>query len=481
MSDSARHHYARYLERHRMTAPAEADSPANGANGTDDSEHASESDPIAPLYSDDQLALRFTARYGDDLRFVAKWGRWMGFDSRRWSEDSTLRVFDRARLICREASEQVLAQGKPGLAKQLTAANTVAAVERMARSDSRTVATVDQWDADPWLLNTPAGSVTLRNGETRPHRREDYCTKITAVAPGGDCPRWLKFLDRITAGDRDLQAFLQRMVGYSLTGSTREEALFFLYGGGANGKSKFLGAVAGAMGDYATTAPIETFLATNGEHHPTDLGGLQGARLVTSIETEDGRRWAESKVKAMTGGDRISARFMRQDFFEYQPQFKLLIAGNHKPRLRSVDEAIRRRFHLVPFQVTIPPKERDLNLGDKLRAEWPGILRWAIDGCRAWQRDGLNPPEAVTAATSTYMAEEDTLALWINERCALGVREASKTTILYQNFCAWCEANNEKPVSSKAFASELDRRGYAVEHTMCGNIRRGIDLREGTP
>jgi P4 family phage/plasmid primase-like protien len=231
------------------------------------------------------------------------------------------------------------------------------------------------------------------------HRRDAYCTKMTAASPGGTCPLWNTFLDRVTDGDREFQAFLSRMVGYGLTADTREHALFFLYGTGANGKSVFLSTVAGILNDYAKSAAIETFIASPSEHHPTDLAGLQGARLVTATETEDGRRWAESKIKTLTGGDRIAARFMRQDFFEFTPVFKLVIAGNHKPGLRSVDEAIRRRLHLVPFTVTIPPAERDLSLSHKLRAEWGGILGWALEGCLEWQARGLNPPASVRDAT----------------------------------------------------------------------------------
>jgi putative DNA primase/helicase len=430
-------------------------------------------------FSEDGLALVFTQRHVENIRFVAKWGRWLHYDLTHWREDALLSMFDKCRVVCREASDECLAEGKVAIAKQLMTANTVAAVQRMATWDQRTAATVKQWDANPWLLNTPGGAVDPRTGQIRTGRREDYCTKVTAVAPGGDCPIWLRFLDRITDGDFELQAFLQRMVGYSLTGSTREECLFFLFGSGANGKSKFLNAIAGILGDYAKTAPIETFIATNNEHHPTDLAGLQGARLVTAVETELDRRWAESKIKSLTGGDPISARFMRQDFFEFIPQFKLVIAGNHKPSLRSAGEAIRRRFHLIPFNVTIPEAERDLQLADKLRGEWPGILSWAIEGCIAWYRDGLNPPIAVQEATANYLANEDHIARWIDECCALGNRENAKTRALYQSYCKWCEANNEKPLSSKDFSPELDRRGHTVEHTMFGNIRTGIGLKEG--
>jgi putative DNA primase/helicase len=216
----------------------------------------------------------------------------------------------------------------------------VAAVERLARSDRRIAATIDQWDADPWLLNTPAGMIDLRTGTMRAQRAGDYMTKLTAIGPRGDCPLFLGFLDRITGSDPELVAYFRRVLGYALTGATRDHALFFGYGTGANGKSVLLSTVAGILGDYHKTAPIETFNASNVDGHPTDLAMLRGARLVTATETEKGRQWAESRIKSLTGGDRVSARFMRQDFFEYTPQFKLFIAGNQRPGLRSVDEAI---------------------------------------------------------------------------------------------------------------------------------------------
>ena len=255
------------------------------------------------------------------------------------------------RAICREAAAEC---DKPNVSKILASGKTVAAVDRLAKADRRLAATTDQWDADLWLLNTPGGTIDLRTGELRAHDPADYCTHMTTVAPGGECPDWHKFLKRVTGDDIELQSFLQRVAGYALTGSTTEHALFFLFGTGANGKSVFLSTIAGILADYHRTAPIETFTASSIDHHPTDLAGLRGARLVTATETEEGRRWAEARIKALTGGDQIAARFMRQDYFEFVPQFKLVIAGNHKPGLRSVDEAIRRRLNLIPFTVTIP-------------------------------------------------------------------------------------------------------------------------------
>jgi putative DNA primase/helicase len=437
-------------------------------------------EPGACAFSEDRLALRFTERHANDVRYVATWGKWMCFDQGRWVEDAILSVFDRCRVICREASETCIALNKEPLAKALMSAVTIAGVQRIATSDPRTATSVGQWDQDIWLLNTPGGAVDLRSGIMRAHRREDYCTKITAVAPATHGPLWLEFLARITDGDRELQTFLQRMVGYCLTGSTREECLFFLYGTGANGKSKFLNAVGGMLGDYAQAAPIATFIVHNNETHPTDLAGLRCARMVSAVETEEGRRWAESKIKSLTGGDPVAARFMRQDFFEFTPQFKLIIAGNHKPSLRSSNEAIRRRFHLVPFTVTIPPADRDLQLGEKLRGEWPGILQWAIEGALAWQRVGLNPPAAVTAATAAYLAGEDHVGRWMEEACQIGNRFYSKTPALYSDYCKWCERNNERPLSSKDFSSELEARGYRVEHSKYGNVRHGLALKIDT-
>jgi putative DNA primase/helicase len=252
-------------------------------------------DGISPAFSDDALAQRFADRHAADLRFIAAWGQWFQYNGKRWRQDDTLHAFDLARRICREASAEC--NGKDAAKAALASAKTLAAVERLARSDRRIAATTDQWDADPWLLNTPEGVVDLRTGSTRAHRADDYMTKLTAIGARGDCPRFLAFLDRITGGDPELVAYLKRALGYALSGITREHTLFFGYGTGANGKSVLLSTVAGLLGDYHKTAPIETFTASSGDRHPTDLAMLRGARLVTATETEEGRQWAEARVK----------------------------------------------------------------------------------------------------------------------------------------------------------------------------------------
>ncbi len=431
-----------------------------------------------PRFSEEGLALRFSRKYEGELRYVAAWGRWMCWDGMRWHEDDTLVVFDRCRAICRRASTEV-GDAKEQAAMKIATAQTVAAIERLARADRHHAATVEQWDADPWLLNTPGGTVDLRTGELHRHQSGQYLTKITGASPGIDCPLWRCFLDRVTDSNYELQAFLQRAIGYCLTGSTREHALFFLYGTGANGKSVFLSTISVLLGDYAKTASTSSFTANTTEQHPTDLAGLRGARFVTAIETEDGARWAESKIKSLTGGDKIAARFMRCDFFEFFPEFKLVIAGNHKPGLRSVDEAIRRRLHFVPFTVTIPQDERDPRLCEKLRAELPGILSWAIEGCLAWQREGLNPPLLVREATADYLAAEDAIGQWLEDRCIKGGASWTTGAALFLDYQAWSERAGERAISQKRLTQALESRGFVQARTRTARGFQGIELQVG--
>lgn len=321
-------------------------------------------------------------------------------------------------------------------------------------------------------------TIDLKTGEQYAPRPEDYCTKIAPVPPGGECPLWHDFLARVTDNDTDLQAYLARVCGYWLTGHTHEHALFFVYGTGANGKSVFINTIAGMMGDYATAAPIETFLTARGERHPTELAALRGARLVVAHETDLGRHWNESRLKQLTGGDMIAARYVRQDFFIFKPTFKICIVGNHKPSLRTVDEAIRRRFHLIPFAVTIPPDERDLHLAEKLKAEWSGILAWAVQGCLEWRRDGLDPPKAVRDATDQYLVAEDSVGTWLEE----WTEPASDLTWessgdLYASWDAWCKRAGETPGGRKRFAETLQSRGYAPKRTEKVRGFEGIRLR----
>ena len=410
-----------------------------------------------PGGSDEGLALRFAAQHANDVRYVAGWGRWYVWDGGRWRRDETLEVRDMVRALCRESAA---GYDSPRLAAKVASAHKVSAVERLAQSDRRLVATIHQWDANDWLLNTPGGVWDLRSGMSRPARREDNLLKVTAIAPEGECPLWRDFLNRATGGDVELQAYLQRAVGYVLTGDTSEHVIFFVYGPTAAGKTVFLETIAGMLGDYAVVAPIEAFMATRSDRHPTDLAGLFGARLVTASEIEEGRRWAESRIKMLSGGDTISARFMRQDFFSFSPTFKLIVAGNHRPGIRNVNAALRRRLHVIPFSESVPEGDRDRKLAAKLKDEWPGILRWAIEGCLAWHSDGLDAPPAVNSAVEDYFAAEDVVGRWMEERCNLDQELKCTTAKLFANWKAWAEQAGEYPGSTKRFSGVLQERGF---------------------
>ena len=428
-----------------------------------------------PPTAEDALALAYADRHAHELRYVAAWSRWLVHDGARWDFDSTLNAFDRARAICREVA---LECERPA---SVTAAKTVAAVVQLARADRRLAATVEQWDAAPWLLATPgdadfpAATYHLATGCPRDPEPLDYLTKITACSAspvGAPHPQWTAFLGRITAGNAELQTFLQRYIGYCCTGFATEHAFVFAYGTGANGKSTFINTIVRIFGDYATVADMGTFIASNTERHPTDLAKLRGARLVVAQETQRGRRWDETKLKALTGGDKLTARFMRQDFFDFTPTFKLFIAGNHKPRIGSVDEAMRRRLLLVPFTVRIPAAERDPALAEKLWGERSAILRWCLDGCRHWQRCGLAPPAIVCDATEDYFKEQDTAGQWL-EDCTEDAGQLAFTRIadLFDSWKTWCEARNLKPGSTMALSGMLEDRGHEKCRDSTGSQR----------
>ncbi|MGH8355301.1 MAG: DNA primase family protein [Pseudomonas sp.] len=296
------------------------------------------------------------------------------------------------------------------------------------------------------------------------------------------CPAWDTFLREVFLGDEGLIRFVQRAAGYSLTGLTREHVLFILFGLGANGKTTFVGALSELLGPYATTAPPDLLLARRGEHHPTELATLHGARLVTASETGDGRRLAESLVKQLTGGDHISARRMREDYWTFSPTHKLWLATNHKPEIRGTDHAIWRRIRLIPFGATFHPPEsgqapaQDPELPDRLRADLPGILAWATRGSVDWQREGLGIADAVRDATAAYRAEMDVLVQWIDDCCVVDRRAEAGATELYRSYVGWCETTGERAESQRSFGARLSERGYAKQPGRKARGYRGIGL-----
>jgi putative DNA primase/helicase len=429
---------------------------------------------LPPECSEDSLALAFSATHDGRLLYVPAWGFWLVWDGKRWAQDRKLTTMDLSRRICREAAANQAESQQQRLAQRLASAQTVAAVEKLARSDVRHSRRAEDFDADPWVLNTPGGVVDLKTGIIRPARKDELFTKITAATPGGDCLRWLVFLDELTGGNREMVAYLQRLLGYCLTGETREHMFAFFSGAGGNGKSVLLNTITAAMGDYAAVAMMDLFVATRGEQHPTGLASLRGSRLVVAQETEEGRAWAEARIKSITGGDPITARYMRMDPFTFQPGFKLMISGNHRPVLRNPDPAMRRRLHLIPCD-HVPPSP-DPQLAAKLKEELGGILAWAVEGCLAWQRDGLLPPAIVTETTNSYFEDQDSFEQWLVERCdcrktsaALGATEA------FKDWRRWAEERGEAPGAQKRFSGLMARR-FTKQRTRTGVQFLGVAL-----
>jgi putative DNA primase/helicase len=434
---------------------------------------------VPPEFSEDHLSELFTIKHRYGLRYAEKWG-WLKWDGQVWAAVDDWRVFDLSRQLCREVSAEARGlTNSSALPRKLASSGTVAGVIKMSRGRDGIWASSDQWDKDPMLLNTPAGVADLRTGEVKLSDSRYFMTKITTVAPNADCPTplWDAVLKRATNGDQVKQLFLRRAFGYGLTGLTREHVFLFLYGLGGNGKSVIVEAISNVLGTYHRVAPIEMLTESKYDRHPTDLAMLRGARLVTAAETQEGRYLNESLLKQLTGGDMVTARFMRQDFFDYLPQFLLVFTGNHRPRLRSTDEAIRRRMVLVPFDVIVPREERDPELGEKLKDEYPGILHQLIKGCLEWQGHGLKIPSSVRAATEQYINNEDQVLCWIEEHCE---NVSHATTSLAELFESWAIYTNKHRLTcgtNRGFGDKLADRGYQRAKRKEGVVFLGIRIK----
>jgi putative DNA primase/helicase len=426
----------------------------------------------------------FVAVNGRDVRHVYGEG-WRAFDGKRWARDEMGEIVRRAKatadLLLRAAvgvRDEAARKLAVKWALSLHSEARLTAMVNLAASEPGVTVTRDAFDRDHFLLNVQNGTIDLHAGELRPHQRTDLLSKLAPVEYDAEaaCPKWRAFLDRTFAGNADLISFVQRAIGYSLTGSTREQVLFLHYGTGANGKSTMLGIVRDTIGDYGREAPAEIFMAHRNDQHPTGIAGLHGARFVTAIETDDGRRLAEGLIKSLTGGDRVAARFMKRDFFEFQPTFKLHLAVNHKPAIRGTDHAIWRRIRLVPYTVTIPEAERDRDLPDKLRAELPGILRWAAEGCIAYMRDGLGEPPAVTEATAGYRRDQDLVGAFLEAECTRGESYSVSKKALYAAYREWAESNGEHALTQRKLSERLTEIGIEGTRDMHGRHWRSLGL-----
>lgn len=417
-------------------------------------------------------AERFAEQHGADVRYCHQWNKWFVWDGRRWAMDITGEVMRRAKATARsiyaEVSKVSDDDQREALAKWAAASERrerLTAMIALAQSEQPIPIAVGALDAEPWLLNCENGTIELQTGELREHRREDYLTKLCAIEypteAGDDPDLWLSFLNRIFSDNAKLIGFFQRLLGVALVGEVIEHMLPIFFGIGANGKSVALETVCGMLGpDYAMNAPPGLLMATKSDRHPTELADLHGKRFVAAIETADGGRLSEALVKELTGGDSIRARRMREDFWQFRPSHTVVLATNHKPAIRGTDHGIWRRIKLVPFVVTIPDAEQDKQLTQKLRREWPAIMRWAVAGCLDWQHNGLQPPDEVNDATSSYRHDMDVLGEFIEGCCVTGDDCEARASDLYQRYRRWAEARGEFVETQTKFGGRLTERGF---------------------
>lgn len=450
---------------------------------------ATVADPVAETHNSDLgFGLRFVEQFGDRLRFVKSLGGWFYYNGQRWEADDIGFAY---RLIAETAQTVwgLVPYQREDARKRFikfaehceSAAGQTAAL-KLAGTRPGVAARASEFDRDPWLFNVANGTIDLHTGRRREHNPADLITQFAPVIyrPDAVAPLWLRSLE-VFLPQRGMIDYFQRVLGYLLTGDVSEHVLFFLYGGGRNGKSTVLEAVRDVMGSYARTADPELLLAQKGDVHPARIAELRGARFVSSVEVEDGRRFAEALLKQLTGGDTLTARRMYGDYFEFKPTHKLCIAANHKPGVRGTDAGVWSRIQLVPFTVHLPTvlgDDCDPHFGEKLKAEYPGILAWMVQGCLEWQRRGLDPPASVSAAVSEYRAENDAVGRYVDERCVAASGASSPAAALYSDYRSWCDATGEYRQPQVKFIEALEQRGFERVRTGSGKYWRGIGLRD---
>ncbi len=428
-------------------------------------------------------AERLVSQFGDDIGYCYDWKKWLVWDGKRWAIDRKGNIRQKAKQVVRTIYREI--ENATDKSEQREIFNhamksesdaKIKAIISLAR-DEVSVAP-ENLDQDPWLLTCENGTIDLQTGEFLSHDREHLITQLAPVIydPDAECPLWIEFLDRIMDGNQNLISFLQRAIGYSLTGDTGEQCFFIFWGTGANGKTTFLQTINAMLGDYAKQTPTETLLVKRKGAIPNDVARLKGVRFVTASEAEAYQQLAENLIKQMTGSDTVSARFLHQKWFDFEPNYKIFLATNHRPVIQGTDPAIWRRIKLIPFDVTIPEPERDRHLLKKLKEELPGIMAWAVRGCLEWIENGLGEPEEVKTATQDYRNEMDILSQFISDCC---VEKASLKTLskdLYQAYTGWCDSNGEQSLTKRIFGTKLREKGYLPVRIGQGGARGWIGI-----
>lgn len=464
------------------------DAATAGVNG-----RASADGTPAPSATRDDLgnADQFCREHDDRFRYVAAFSpAWLVWDGRRWAGDDKGAHMEAAKAtveaLLTRAHAQSAGDEREKLLRHAVASRTaqrLRAIPQLASTDPRVARRPDEFDRDPLALNALNGTVDLATGELRPHEPTDGLTLVSAAAyrPDAEARTWRDFLLRVLDGDSELEAFLRRLAGLSAIGEVREHVLAILWGAGANGKTTLVNALSNALGDYAHAGGVELLL---GGHRPggatPELAELRGRRLVTIAETREDGRLAAERVKALTGGDPIHARFLHANPFAFEPAHTVWLQTNFRPRVSDDGEAMWRRLVLVPFTVTIPLEERDPGLGERLRREADGILAWVVRGAREYLESGLRPPERVLAATAEYRSAESTFMAWLEECCQLAPEGWTATRVLHASYVRWAQVNGADDLSANALAERLSSAGYPGVRTQKKRARgwRGISLRD---
>lgn len=440
---------------------------------------------VAPRLSDTGNAERLVNLYGQDLRYCQPWKSWLVWDGTRWKKDNRKTVLRLGKQVIKEmyrAGENIQDQHERSQFMKHVAksdqVNKIRSMIELATADKRVAITPEDLDQNPYLLNLNNGTFDLINMEFRAHRREDNITKLIPIDynVGATCPRWKQFLEQIMDDSQSMIDFLQRAIGYSLCGNTSEQVMFILFGTGANGKSTLIETIADLLGEYATQTPTETLLNRGNGSIPNDIARLKGARFVYAMEAEQNRYLAESRVKQLTGGDTISARYLYGEYFQFAPEFKLFLSTNHKPEIRGTDYAIWRRIRVIPFTVHIPEEKQDPTLKEKLAQELPGILNWALRGYTRWKEKRLSYPEPILNATKEYRSEMDILAEFLETRVQQNAQASTKASELFQVYKEWCSENNEKPMSQRTLGLRLAEHGFQKKRTGEGYFWLGLEV-----
>jgi putative DNA primase/helicase len=418
-------------------------------------------------------AERLVHRNGQDLRYCIEFEEWMIWNGRTWIEDRKKKIeriaISTFREMLSEASKEEDMDRRNQLTKWANSSEKSSVfLNSIARAEAMLPISQDELNKDTFKLNCKNGVIDLRTGKLLPHERSMYMTKNTQVEydPNAKCPTWIQFLESIMKDEKgnvkdEMIQFLQKAIGYTLTGDISEQVVFFLWGTGRNGKSTFINIVKEILGDYGKQTNSDTFTSKMHEGGiNNDIARLHGSRFVSAVESEDGQKLSESLIKQLTGGEPITARFLRKEFFEFTPEFKIFFTTNHKPIVKGDDEGIWRRLRLIPFTYTVPKEEIDKHLPEKLRKELTGILRWAVEGCLKWQEEGLGEPDEVKNATDEYKEEMDLLSNFLEECCVVLPEAKVQVKDLHKQYMTWAEENGEYPMKQRAFSSRLQLRGF---------------------